>query len=157
MKTNINVEKVTAQDSQNNQSTIQFNNYSLPVLDIDYSQGMDKKVRDYCLDTLNQGEWVKTFAVTQALMGAKKRNQEEGVNMFTEPEDIYLLYEGYQDYAWHHMTPKMQKYIAQEGFFANICHNYVSFSEIADWFNADFEKYREINNEHTQSIWSKKW
>jgi hypothetical protein len=150
MKNNIQTAGKTVINLDKEIKTISYGGYKYPVLDIDCTQGVDKKIRDYCLKTLRSGDWCKSFYVRLAFTDNYERNDCKGVSDMTEPEEHRLLYEGFQDYVWHNMPKKCQKYINERhyGLFFHICHNYVSFEQIVGWFNKNLSKALKINNDY---------
>lgn len=147
---NIQTAGETAIYLDNETKTVSFGGYEYPVIDIDCNQGVDKKIRDYCLKILRSGDWCKSLRVRIAFTENHKRNECMGVSKMTEPEELFLLYDGFQDYAWHNMPKKYQKYIneRQYGWFFHICHNYVPFEQIVGWFNNNLSRALHINNDY---------
>lgn len=146
----------TAISLDNKTRTFEFNGFNYPIIDMDFSKGMDKEIRNYCLKTLEKGDWCKSAYVRRAFAHNNKRHDGMDVSYMEDDIEVGLLYDGFQDYAWHNMPKKYQKYIDTAycgcGLFCAICHNYVTFEQITSWFNMNFSKALKINNEYHVNV-----
>lgn len=116
----------------------------LPILCTDGVQ--DQKLGRWCHDVLYSLEWFKGCLMPFIILAiSRRRGDQEGKAYPAEVYDIPFLYEAFQDYAWSVMPQDMKDIATSKGMaWYATCHNYVSFHEILDVFNARYHEAYKI-------------
>lgn len=116
----------------------------LPILCTDGVQ--DQKLGRWCHDVLCGLEWFKGCLMPFAILAiSRRRGNEKGHAYPAEFYDVPFLYEVFQDYTWSIMPKDMKDIATSKGMaWYAICHNYVSFHEILDVFNARYHAAYKI-------------
>lgn len=151
---NLTISEVEAKNSNlASTKSINYGGRVFEVFNIDFSDPMEKAIRDHCYKVLHSGNWCKSMYMAIAMELNARRNSGMCLTNFSE-EEVAELYYGFQDYIWHTMPKKLQRYINHnhEHLFFQIAPSYVPLGSVQHWLDKNMKEAIKTNVMYRASL-----